>query len=95
MLRLGHLTSPRTNQWSVVPEMSFANRVDGRIWWLTVSKAADRSSKISVEDLKSALASLVAVEEVILCEKGRDLVEQRSFKCFCNERKRGNRSVVL
>ncbi len=31
-----------------------------RIWWLTVSKAADRSSKMSTEDLESALASLRA-----------------------------------
>uniref|UniRef100_A0A9J8B4K8 small monomeric GTPase n=1 Tax=Cyprinus carpio carpio TaxID=630221 RepID=A0A9J8B4K8_CYPCA len=30
------------------------------IWWLTVSKAADRTSKISIEDLDSALASLRA-----------------------------------
>ncbi len=56
-----------------------------------MSKAADRSSKISIEDLESTLASLrastteskavsvecprlklVAVEEVVLCEKGRD-----------------------
>ncbi len=76
-----------------------------------MSKAAERSSKISIEDLESALASirastteskavsvegrLVAVEEVVLCEKGRDLVEHSLFKCFCNERKKGNRSVVL
>ncbi len=32
--------------------MPFANRVDRRIWWLTISKAADRSSKISNEDLE-------------------------------------------
>ncbi len=37
---------------------------------------------------------LVAVQEVVLCEKGRDLVEHNSFKCFCNERKKGNWSVV-
>ncbi len=43
-----------------IPEMPFANRVDRRIWWLTVSKAADRSSKIGIEDLESALASLRA-----------------------------------
>ncbi len=36
--------------------MPFANKVDGRIWWLTVSKAADRSSKISIEYLESTLA---------------------------------------
>ncbi len=70
MLRLGYLTSPRyledlserqdSNHWSVVPEMPFLNRVDRRIWWLTVSKAADRSSKISNEDLEAALASLRA-----------------------------------
>ncbi len=40
--------------------MPFANRADRRIWWLTVPKAADRSSKISIEDLESALASLRA-----------------------------------
>ncbi len=38
---------------------------------------------------------LVAVEEVVLCEKGRDLVEHNSFKSFCSERKKGNWSVVL
>ncbi len=36
--------------------MSFLNRVDRR--WLTVSKAADRSSNISNEDLEAVLASL-------------------------------------
>ncbi len=36
--------------------MSFLNRVDRR--WLTVSKAADRSSNISNEDLEAILASL-------------------------------------
>ncbi len=40
--------------------MPFPNRDDRRIWWLTVSKAADRSSKISNEDLETALASLSA-----------------------------------
>ncbi len=35
-------------------------RMDMRIWWLTVSKAADRSSKMSTEDLEAALASLRA-----------------------------------
>ncbi len=40
--------------------MPFPNRVDRRIWWLTVSKAADRSSKISNKDLEAALASLRA-----------------------------------
>ncbi len=35
-------------------------RVDRRIRWLTVSKAADRSSKMSTEDLEAALASLRA-----------------------------------
>ncbi len=89
------------------PEMPFPNRVDKRIWWLVVSKAADRSSKISNEDLEAALASLrastteskavsgqvfisearwVVVQEVVLCEKGSDLVEHNTFKCFCNRR---------
>ncbi len=38
---------------------------------------------------------LVAVQEVVVCEKGSDLVEHDSFKCFCNERKKGNWFVVL
>ncbi len=40
--------------------MPFANRLDKRIWWLVLSKAADRSSKIIIKDLESALASLKA-----------------------------------
>ncbi len=31
-------------------------RVDRRIWWLTVSKAADRSSRMRTDDLESAFA---------------------------------------
>ncbi len=38
--------------------MPFLNRVDWTIWWLTVSKTADRSSNISNEDLEAVLASL-------------------------------------
>ncbi len=37
--------------------------------------------------MSTSETKLVAVEEVILCEKGRYLVEHNSFKCFCNERK--------
>ncbi len=40
--------------------MPFLNRVDRRIWWLTISKAVDRSSKISNADLEATLASLRA-----------------------------------
>ncbi len=40
--------------------MPFLNRVDRRIWWLTVSKAADRFSNISNEDLEAVLASLMS-----------------------------------
>jgi len=42
----------------VVPEMPFILRTDRRIWWITLSKAADRTSKMSTEDLEAALASL-------------------------------------
>ncbi len=73
---------------------------------MTVSKAADRSSNISNEDLEAILAILrsstteskaVSVECPLLkpdcycpggcsvCEKGSNLVEHNSFKCFCNE----------
>jgi len=77
--------------------MPFLSNVDRRIWWLTVSKAVDRSSKRSIEDLASALASLRAstaeskavsgrmsteTRLVVLCEKGRDLVEHSSLKCL-------------
>ncbi len=31
----------KTNQWSAVPEMPFANRADGRSWSLTISKAVN------------------------------------------------------
>ncbi len=31
-------------------------RVDWRIWWLTVSKAADRSNRMITDDLESAFA---------------------------------------
>jgi len=44
----------------VVPEMPFIFKIDRRIWWLTVSKAADRSSRMRTEDLEAALASLRA-----------------------------------
>jgi len=40
--------------------MPFIFRIDRRIWWLTVSKAADRSSWTRTEDLEAALASLRA-----------------------------------
>ena len=48
------------NHWSAVPETPTFMRVDRRIWWLTVSKAADRSSRMRTEDLEAALASLRA-----------------------------------
>ncbi len=40
--------------------MPFLNRVDTTIWWVTISKAEDRSSNISNEDLEAALTSLRA-----------------------------------
>jgi len=46
------------NQWRVVPDIPFAIRVDMGIFWSTVSKAADRSSKMSTEDLQGALDNL-------------------------------------
>lgn len=45
------------NRYCAVPEMPIFMRVDRTIWWLTVSKAAHRSSQMSTEDLESALAS--------------------------------------
>ncbi len=67
---------------------------------MTVSKAADRSSKISNEDLpflqvlglqreqgslggvSTSEARLVAVQEVVLCEKDRVLDEHNALKAF-------------
>ncbi len=43
-----------SNQQSGIPVMSSDERVDRRIWWLTVSKAADRSSRMRTDDLESA-----------------------------------------
>ncbi len=39
-----------------------------------------------VGGMSTSEARLVTVQEVVLCEKGSDLVEHNSFKCFCNER---------
>ncbi len=41
---------------SGIPVISSDERVDRRIWWLTVSKAADRSSRMRTDDLESAFA---------------------------------------
>ncbi len=45
-----------SNQRSGIPVMSSDERVDRRIWWLTVSKVADRSSRMRTDDLESAFA---------------------------------------
>ncbi len=44
------------NQRSGIPVISSDERVDRRIWWLTVSKAADKSSRMRTDDLESAFA---------------------------------------
>jgi len=38
---------------------------------------------------------LIVVQEVVLCEKGRDLVENNSFKCLRDEWKKGYRSIII
>ncbi len=43
-----------SNQRSGIPVMPSDERVVRRIWWLTVSKAADRSSRMRTDDLVSA-----------------------------------------
>ncbi len=65
MLRLGYLISPIYFEgpiWEVRVKPlecgSWDALSDRRIWWLTVSKAADRSSNISNEDLEAIFASL-------------------------------------
>ncbi len=45
-----------SNQRSGIPVMPSDERVDRRIGWLTVSKAADRSSRMRTDDLESAFA---------------------------------------
>ncbi len=62
----GYLTSPGnlerptiemdSNQQSGIPVNASDERVDRRIWWLTVSKAADRSNRMRTDDLESAFA---------------------------------------
>ncbi len=45
-----------SNQRSGIPVMSSDERLDRRIWWLTVSKAADISNRMRTDDLESAFA---------------------------------------
>ncbi len=45
-----------SNQRSGIPVISSDERVDRRIWWLTVSKAAERSSRMRTDDLELAFA---------------------------------------
>ncbi len=42
--------------------------------------------QLSFGGMSTSEARLVAVQEVVLCEKGRDLVERNLFKCFYIER---------
>ena len=56
---------PRTvrcdsNQECALPVMPMLESMDQRIPWLTVSNAANKSSRISTEDLAVALASFKA-----------------------------------
>ncbi len=87
--------------------MPFLNRVDMRIWRLTISKAADRSSKISNEDLEAALASLrasITESKAVLVEcsilkpywlLSRKFCERKArSSVFAIKCRRGNRSVV-
>ncbi len=45
-----------SNQRSGIPVMPSNERVVRRIWWLTLSKAADRSSRMRTGNLESAFA---------------------------------------
>jgi len=62
--------------------MPFIFRIDRRICWLTVSKTADRSSRMRTEDLEAALASLrVSITE----SRAVSAFETRLF-CARNEK---------
>ncbi len=54
----GHLEGPAIEIGfkPVIPVISSDERVDRRIWRLTMSKAADRSSRMRIDDLESAFA---------------------------------------
>lgn len=43
-----------TNHMSAVPEIPIVIKIYRRIWWLTVSKTADRPNKMCNEDLEAA-----------------------------------------
>ncbi len=63
--------------------MPLLNRVDWRIWWLTVSKAADRSSNISNEDLEAVLVAKQAqtlTRDAIQFETKRDFSKSKHRK---------------
>ncbi len=49
-----------SNQRNGIPVMSNDERVDRRIWWLTVSKAADKSSRIRTEQLLPLIEKLIS-----------------------------------
>lgn len=67
--------------------MSNVMRIDRRIWWLTMPKAADKSSNISIEYSEAVLvrtvsrmstfdARLFTVHEDDLCKNDRDLAKK-------------------
>ncbi len=59
--------------------MSSDERVDRRIWWLTVSKAADRSSRMRTDDLESAFV----IRRVSVTESSAVSVECPLLKPDC------------
>ncbi len=75
-----------SNQQSGIPVMSSDERVDRRIWWLTVSKAADRSSRMRTDDLESAFWCCVVqtckIEQSLQCALWRSAGHQRLHQDF-------------
>ncbi len=59
--------------------MSSDERVDRRIWWFTVSKAADRSSRMRTDNLESACA----IRRASVTEKSAVSVEWPLLKPDC------------
>jgi len=63
-------------------------------------EAALASLRASITESRAVTVSnfetrLIVFQEIVLCKKGRDLIENSSFKCFCHTWKKGYRSVIF
>ncbi len=58
------------NRESVAPETPSSWRVERRIWWLTVSNAAERSNGTTTEDREAVWSFSVMARKAVSVERG-------------------------